>query len=187
MIDTIGSGIKRMFLIQRNKFFPLPDYDLSNNKVQVAIIGKVLDVNYAQKLAEMPDLSLQEIIYLDKIAKHKGLSEKEARVLKQKSLIEGRKPNYHISSSVAEVTGETVDYMKQRGIDDKYCQKMILDYLRKFSKGTRSDFENLLLDKLPDVLDLQQKKNKIKNNLQALRKEGAIETQDKIWKLSKSG
>jgi len=29
MIDTIGSGIKRMFEIQRNRFFPLPDYDLS--------------------------------------------------------------------------------------------------------------------------------------------------------------
>lgn len=63
---------------------------------------------------------------------------------------------------------------------------MILDYLKKFSKGTRSDFENLLLDKLPDVLDLQQKKNKIKNNLQTLRKDGAIKTQDKVWRLSKS-
>lgn len=63
---------------------------------------------------------------------------------------------------------------------------MILDYLKKFSKGTRSDFENLLLDKLPDVLGLQQKKNKIKNNLQTLRKDGAIKTQDKVWRLSKS-
>ena len=30
MIDTQGGGIKRMFQSQRRRFFPLPDYDLSN-------------------------------------------------------------------------------------------------------------------------------------------------------------
>ncbi len=29
MIDTIGSGIKRMFQKQRDRNFPMPDYDLS--------------------------------------------------------------------------------------------------------------------------------------------------------------
>lgn len=29
MIDTIGSGIKRMFTKQRQRYFPMPDYDLS--------------------------------------------------------------------------------------------------------------------------------------------------------------
>jgi ATP-dependent DNA helicase RecG len=29
MIDTIGSGIIRMFTVQRQRFFPMPDYDLS--------------------------------------------------------------------------------------------------------------------------------------------------------------
>lgn len=185
MIDTIGSGIKRMFNIQRKKFFPLPDYDLSNQKVKVTITGKVIDLNYARKLAELAELSLSEIICLDKVAKHKPLLDEEVRILKQKRLIEGRKPNFHISSSVAAFTGEQTDYMKQRGIDDGYCQKMIIDYLQKFGEGTRKDFETLLLDKLPDVLDAEQKKNKIKNNLQLLRKNGEIEVNDKVWTLSK--
>lgn len=30
MIDTIGSGIKKMFIIQKNKFFPLSEYHLEN-------------------------------------------------------------------------------------------------------------------------------------------------------------
>lgn len=51
----------------------------------------------------------------------------------------------------------------------------ILEYLGKFKSGTRTDFEKILLDKLPDVLDENQKKNKVKNNLQALRKSGKIE------------
>ncbi len=184
MIDTIGSGIKRMFIIQKNKFFPLPEYDLSNNKVQLTIIGKVLDINYAQKLAEMPSLSLQEIMYLDKVTKHKTLADEEIKLLKQKGLVEGRKPNFHISSNVAAVTGEQTEYMRQRGIDDKYCQKMIVEYLEKFKVGQKANFEKFLLDKLPDVLDIEQKRNKIKNNLQFLRKQGVIYPDGKVWKMS---
>ena len=44
MIDTIGSGIKRMFLTQKNRFFPMPDFDLSTpERVVVRIHGKILD------------------------------------------------------------------------------------------------------------------------------------------------
>lgn len=185
MIDTIGSGIKKMFLIQRKKYFPLPDFDTSNNKVQVQIIGKVIDVNYARKIAQMPVLTLNEIILLDKVAKHKLLNDMEIATLKSKKLIEGRKPNFHIASTVANVTGERADYIKQRGIDDSYCQKIITDYLAKFSVGKREDFESILLDKLPDVLDITQKKNKIKNNLQSLKRQGIIEPLGKAWIMSK--
>lgn len=185
MIDTTGSGIKRMFNIQRSKYFPLPDYDLSKSKVQVTIIGKILDVNYAKKLAQMPALSLDEIILLDKVAKSKSITDAEAKTLKSKALIEGRKPNYHISANVALATGEKADYIKQRGIDDGYCQKMIVEYLNKFGIGSKKDFEGLLLDKLPDVLDINQKKNKIKNNLQVLRKQGVILPKGKEWIMSK--
>jgi ATP-dependent DNA helicase RecG len=185
LIDTIGSGIKRMFNIQRNKFFPLPDYDLGKLSVKVTIIGKILDTKYAVKLAQMPNLSLHEIILLDKVSKSKSMTEFEIKELKDKQLIEGRKPNFHISAEVAIATGEKSDYLKQRGIDDGYCQKMILNYLEKFGEGKREDFESLLLDKLPDVLDIIQKRNKIKNNLQTLRKQGKIDIKGKIWKMSK--
>lgn len=185
LIDTIGSGIKRMYNIQRNKFFPLPDYDLGKLSVKVTIIGKILDTKYAVKLAQMPNLSLHEIILLDKVSKSKSMTEFEIKELRDKQLIEGRKPNFHISAEVAIATGEKSDYLKQRGIDDGYCQKMILNYLEKFGEGKREDFESLLLDKLPDVLDIIQKRNKIKNNLQTLRKQGKIDIKGKIWKMSK--
>ncbi|MDH8701236.1 ATP-dependent DNA helicase RecG [Dysgonomonadaceae bacterium PH5-43] len=185
MIDTIGSGIKKMYNIQRYKFFPLPEYDLSENKVKVSITGKVVNLDYARKIAQIPNLSLGDIILLDKVAKQKPLSTQEAKILRTKHLIEGRKPNFHISSDVASITGEKSEYMKQRGIDDSYCQKMILDYLNTFKKGFRKDFENLLLDKLPDILDESQKKNKIKNNLQSLRRAGEIVVLKQEWSLSK--
>jgi len=186
MIDTTGSGIKRIFTIQKNKFFPLPDYDISNNHVKVTIIGKVLDINYARKLISMPSLSLNEIMLMDKVAKHQPINNNDATLLKSKGLIEGRKPSYHISASVAKVTDEKGTYIKQRGIDDDYCQKIILDYLTKFNSGKKEDFEKILLDKLPDVLNLEQKKNKVKNNLQTLRKNGVIRIVGKIWEMSKN-
>ncbi len=185
MIDTIGSGIKRMFTIQKNKFFPLPEYILTNEQVKVVITGKVLDMNYARKLAQMPKLRLEEIMLLDKVQKNKLLNDDEVKKLKKSKLIEGRKPNFHISSQVAGKTGQKADYMKLKGIDDEYCKKIIVDYLRKFSEGKRVDFERILLDKLSDVLDEQQKKNRVKNNLQTLRKKGVIYNEGKIWKMSK--
>ncbi|MDY0383816.1 RNA-binding domain-containing protein [Trichlorobacter sp.] len=185
MIDTIGSGIKRMFMLQRKKYFPLPEYDLKPNEVKVTIFGKVLDMSYARKVATLPDLRLEEIILLDKVAKQHPLAAAEIKLLKSKGLIEGRKPNFHISATVAKVTGDRSAYIRQRGIDDDYCRKVIIDYLNEFDEGKKVDFERVLLDKLPDVLDEEQKKNKIKNILQQLKNNGIIHPDGKVWKMSK--
>lgn len=186
LIDTIGSGIKKMFIIQKNKFFPLPDYELSNKSVKVTIEGKVLDVKYASKLASMPELSLEEIILLDKVQKGHSLNAEEAKILKAKNLIEGKRPNLHISSNVAKATNQEDEYIKMQGINDEHYQALIIKYLTKFGKAKKTDFEKLLLDKLPDVLDEKQKKNKVKNILQKLRTNGTIETVGYDWILSKS-
>lgn len=51
MIDTQGGGIKRMFQAQRRRFFPLPDYDLSQpERVMVTLRGRILDVRYTRLL-----------------------------------------------------------------------------------------------------------------------------------------
>jgi ATP-dependent DNA helicase RecG len=60
MVDTAGGRIRKIFNFQRQRFFPMPDYDLSGNKVKVAITGKVLDIQYANILVRQPDLSLDE-------------------------------------------------------------------------------------------------------------------------------
>ena len=185
MIDTIGSGIKKMFIIQKNKYFPLPEYNISDESVKVIIEGKVLDINYASKVASMPALSLEEIILLDKVQKGHQLTVNEAKHLKRKNLVEGKRPNLHISSNVALYTDQQDEYIKMQGIDDSHYQAMIIKYLNKFGNGKRADFERLLLDKLPDILDEEQKKNKVKNNLQVLRKANKIKSDKGIWHLSK--
>lgn len=185
MIDTIGSGIKKLFNIQRDKFFPLPEYDLSDHKVKVTITGKVLDSNYARKLAEDKTLSLFEIMLLDKVQKNKKLTNEEYKLLKSKNLIEGKRNNYFISSTVAEITNQKPDYMKLRGINDDYCKKIIIDYIKKFKTAKKADLEEILLEKLGDSMTDIQKKNKIKNILQSLRRDGVIEPHGKEWILCK--
>ncbi len=185
MIDTVGSGIKKMFISQKEKFFPLPEYDLSGNKVTVAIVGKVLDLNYARKLAQIPELTLETIMLLDKVQKKKPLSSDEAKTLRSLGLIEGIRPNLYVSSRVANKTNEKTDYMKLRGIDDEYCKKMIVDYLKRFKSGMRADFEMMLLDKLPSNLNDIQKRSKIRNILQSLKRQGLIKlTVGKTWILA---
>jgi ATP-dependent DNA helicase RecG len=51
MIDTQGGGIKRMFLKQRERFFPMPDYDLSQpERVMVTLRGRIVDERYTRLL-----------------------------------------------------------------------------------------------------------------------------------------
>lgn len=185
MIDTIGSGIRKMFLIQKNRFFPLPEYQLEGNRVQVTITGRVLDMGYARKLAELPNLTLDDIILLDRVQKRKPLTDVQARHLKQQGLIEGRKPNFHISAQVARHSDDMARYIRTRGLDDAHYKNLICDLIKRSGSARRADIDKLLLDKLPEVLDQQQKANKIKNLLQALKNQGVIEPQGKLWKISK--
>lgn len=190
MIDTIWSWIKKMFSLQKEKYFPLPEYNITNDRVSVTIIGKVLDINYARKLAKIPDLSLIEIMALDKVQKWKKLNKNEIKLLKKKNLIEWKSPNFIISSDIANKTGQKAEYMKLRGISDEYAKNMIIETINKFWRANRNDIEKILISKLPDILSEQQKKDKIKNLLQALKKSGKIivdeKSKDRAWILISS-
>lgn len=70
MIDTIGSGIKRIYNIQKEKYFPMPDYDLSEeNRVKVTLYGKILDENYSKILFEKTNLDITKVMLLDRVQK----------------------------------------------------------------------------------------------------------------------
>jgi hypothetical protein len=70
MIDTIGSGIKKMFVLQRQRSFPMPDYVLDDpQKVAVRLTGEVLDENYTQLLMSQAELDLMDVIALDRVQK----------------------------------------------------------------------------------------------------------------------
>ncbi len=185
LIDTIGSGIRKMFFIQKRRFFPLPEYEITDNRVQVTITGKVMDIAYAKKLAAYPDLTLEDIVLLDRVQKRKPITDEQAKHLKAQGLIEGRKPNYHISEQLAAHSGDRVLYIRNRAFDDQHYKKLIFEYLEVYKEAKRLDINVLILDKLPEVLNEQQKDNKVKNLLQAMRREGLIDLEGKTWRMSK--
>jgi ATP-dependent DNA helicase RecG len=189
MIDTIGSGIKRMFSEQRHRNFPMPDYNLSEQgRVEVRIIGQVIDEKYTRLLMARTDLDLLDVIALDKVQKGKPISEEEFRSLKKQNLIEGRRPNLIVSANVAAASETVVDYLKKRGIDKAYGQKMVVELLQKQGQARRSDIDKLLCGKLSEALDDEQKRNFIKNLLQEMRRNQEVDVEGKgpaaIWKLS---
>ncbi|MGF7029059.1 hypothetical protein [Sphingobacterium sp. HSC-15S19] len=108
--------------------------------------------------------------YIHKVAKQKRLSDIEIKLLRRKNLIEGRKPNFHISTVVAGVTGEKAIYIKQRGFKDEHYKKMILEYLEKYGQASKQEIGDLILDILPSVLDEKKKQNKIRNIVYAMSK-----------------
>ena len=174
MVDTAGGGIRKMFNFQRERFFPLPDFDLSDGKVKVMITGKVLDMDYATLLARSPDLALNEIIMLDKVQKKLKLTEGEEKHLRERKLIEGRKPNFYISLKVAQKTGQKAVYSKNSAFDKAYYLDLIEKAIKEHGNVERNDVDELLWKKLPEWMDERQKKTKINNLLSELRKKGRI-------------
>jgi len=177
MIETQGGGIKKMFNFQKQRFFPLPDFDFEDNKVKVTIIGKILDENFAKILIKNSELKLEEIILLDKVQKKKEITEIEFKHLKKRRYIEGRKSNIYLSHEVVEAVNNEdlkLEYLANRSFDDIHFKEMILEYLRKFGKTKRKNIDNLIIPKLSAVLNENQKKKKVTNFLSALKSEGKI-------------
>ncbi len=188
MIDTIGSGIKRMFIKQKERFFPLPDFELSDpTKVVVKIAGRIWDENYTKLLMSKTDLDLKTVVLLDRVQKSLPITEEEIKKLKKLGLIEGRKPNLYISASIAKVTGDKTSYIKLRGFKDEHYKKMILEYLDKYTTANKQDIDKLILDILPDILDENKKSNKVRNLVYAMSKRDKTiintgTTRNPIWK-----
>ena len=127
------------------------------------------------------------MLLLDRVQKKRPLSADEAKRLRTLKLIEGRSPNYYVSAKVAEWTGQKASYIRNKGLDDGYYRKLVTDYLRRYGQATRKDMDDLLLAKLPEVLDAAQKAHKIRNLLQAMRRDDLIHRtgpkMSAVWRL----
>lgn len=177
MIDTATMGIRKVFRIQKEKYFPLPDYDLSVlNQVSVTVYGKVLNSDYMHILYDYPDLDLETVFLLDRVQKGLSISNENIAHLRKLKLVEGRKSNLFLSASVSKSIEGEAQYIKNKGFDDQYYKDLIIEYLKKFNSAKKKDIRVLLWDKLPDILDDKQKERKIGNLLASLKKEKIIKT-----------
>lgn len=192
MIDTATSGIRRIYKILRDKYFPMPDYNLSRlNQVIVEVYGKVLDEKYTQILYTNNNLNLNDVYLIDRVQKGLHVDKQAIAHLRKLNVVEGRSNSLYLSAQASRAIDEKEQYIKNKGFDEDYYERLIVDYLKQWGKGKKGDFEKLLFGKLPDSLSDQQKKYKIRNMLSKLRIRGVIatDTENKVranWVLVKT-
>jgi len=175
MIDHKGYGIQDIYHRQRRRFFPLPDYDLGEpNAVTLTIHGRIVDQAYSRLLMQQTGLPLSDVLALDRVQKRLPMSDEAVRHLRRNKLIEGRKPNLHVSSKVAAATASRAEYIRTRAQDDEHYAKLVVDYLGKFGQADRSEIDQLIADKLSDALTSEQRRDKISNLLTKMRRQGRI-------------
>jgi len=188
MIDTMGYGIHDMHVRQARRYFPMPDYDLSDaGAVKLSIHGGVVDPAYSRLLIQKTDLPLADVLALDRVQKKLPIPDEAAAGLRRAGLIEGRKPNFHVSAQVAAATDQKADYIRTRAQDDEFYAKLLTDYLQRYGSATRAEINKLLLPKLSEVLSVEQKDNKVANLLTQLRRTGRIHNSGTrarpVWRL----
>ena len=182
MIDTVGSGIRRVYDIQKKKFFPMPDYDLSeDNRVKVILYGKIIDEKYSKILFEKTNLDIDKVMLLDRVQKSYPITKEQSDYLKKDNLVEGRYPNIYISSNIAKITNDKENYIYNTGLENEFYKNLIIKYISEYEHASRKEIINLLKDKLPSSLNEKTKISRIRYLLQLLKKE------DKIYNDNKSG
>ena len=175
LIDSAQWGILKVYNTQRDRYFPLPDYDFSTpNKVAVTVYGKVLDQNYTKLLFNRNDLDIDTVFLLDRVQKKLPLEKEQYQHLRRLGVIEGKAPNVYISLNIAEIVDGRAQYTKNKAMDDQYYRDLILNYLQHFGSGTKADIVKLLSSKFSDVLDEKQKADKARNLLMSMSRKGLI-------------
>ena len=187
MIDTKGLGIHTLFQKQRERYLPMPEYDLSDpSAVSLTIPGSVLDIDYSLMLIKHADLDLETAILLDRVQKHKSLSAEAVKMLRSKHLVEGRKNALIVAKSIAQATEQEAEYSKAKGFSKEFCCNLILKALDEHDGLPKNKINQLLFEYLPQHLSDEQKDWKVSRYLTTLRESGDIFLDaGKVWRKTK--
>lgn len=175
MIDSQGYGIHNLFVRQKERYLPMPDYDgTSESHVVMHLPGTVIDENYSLMLMSNQDITLTDAVLLDHLQKGKTINDNAIDMLRKRHLVEGRRPHVFIAKALAQSTDKKVEYSKHKGLETKSCEAMLLNALRDHGRLTKSEIVKLLWNVLPDQLSDTQKINRIEYILRKLKKNGDI-------------
>lgn len=185
MIDTVSRGIKKMFTEQMERRFPMPDYEIDNEKKEVAvrIYGNVINERYTNLLKDNKNLTLQDCISLDVIQKGHRIDDKIAQDLLKRGLIEGEAPNYTISLSVAKASKQLPGYTKVKGLERDKIKHMVLQYIQNAGSdgAKRKDILEYLQDTLPIRNTKEQNLRMLGNILSEMATAGDIINKNRLW------
>lgn len=185
MIDTVGRGIRKIFTEQRKRLFPMPDYEINNAEktVGVTIYGKVIDDRYTKALQQHQDLSLRECVWLDAIQKNNPTTDDAIKALRDRGLIEGRKPHLIISLQAAKMTKQLGRYTKAKGLTAEKLHALIIQLATDAGDTgfKRTDAYDALANVLPAGKNKDQKVRIIGQLLKDLADKDEIYCKGKFW------
>lgn len=177
MIDATNSGMKHVYRILRERYFPMPDYNLnSTDQVSVTVYGKILNQQYTYMLFTHPELDQKTVYLLDQVQKGKSgnLSKEDIDCLKKHKLVEEHEGRLVIPLSVFWKSGVREETNNDEEFYDRYYFDIITSHLNLRGNRRIKDVDSLLKTILPDSLSDRQKKSRINDLVSKLRRERAI-------------
>ena len=187
VIESQGGGIRKMFETQRDRFFPLPDYDLDKHGlVEVTIHGRLFGEAYSRLLMERSDLTLERVMLLDKVQKGFPISPEEHMELEAEGLVRGAHPHITVADPNLDVTAPSARWedtvriavtetvTPTRRFNHQYYVDLVISVVVKKGPVGRKEIDEVLMRELPADLTDEQKRIKIQNLIQEARKSGRI-------------
>ena len=191
MIDTVGRGIKKIFTLQRERFFPMPDYDIDKDEktVGVTIYGKMIDERYSALLKSSTKLTLKECLWLDAVQKNRPITKAAIEHLREKRLIEGKGNNLTISLGVAKLTHQLSQYTKNKGLAYETLLKLILQLAHNAGEEgfKRNDAFETVENALPDTKDRKSKLFYMGRILTKMSSDGLLKVDGRTWYITEKG
>ena len=191
MIDTVGRGIKKIFTLQRERFFPMPDYDIDKEEktVGVTIYGKVIDERYTALLKSSNKLTLKECLWLDAVQKHRPITKAALEHLREKKLIEGKGKDTNISLVVARMTHQVPQYTRNKGLAYETLTKLILQLAQNAGEDgfKRNDAFETVENALPGTKSPKEKLRYLGRVLVKMADKGLLRTQNREWYITEKG
>jgi len=167
LIEKAGVGVKRMFYVQLANGKPPPIYRANEHTVRVILLNDTLDEAFTRfvrtREKEGKPLELDELLVLSVLRRQRELSLSEAarllqldlnptRVLLMQMVRQGlleksgiRKGMvFRLSGALYRQLGESVAYIRERGIDEIRYPEMILQFIEEHGSITNRQARELL-------------------------------------------
>lgn len=183
MMESAHSGILKMFKVQRDRLFPLPEYSISEHGVTVTLSGKLLESEMLELFSGYKKIPLYDLYLLNKLrlCGARVLTRDQIKHLREKRLISGRPP-YRLEGLKPEE-----DFCREHYFSE---DNRLMDVIKVFLKekgevgATKSEILAAVKETFSNRLSQAQRENKVKNLLQEMRKKNIISLGAKrAWKL----
>jgi ATP-dependent DNA helicase RecG len=129
----------------------MPTYDISDeNHTEVTIHGELVNENYSRQLKKHPELSLDDVIALDKVQKKIPISVTEIQHLRDLKLVAGTASELQVAGNYVKISYQ--DY-----------KQMILDLIAQNGSATRDDIVAMIMPTLSPDIPVEKRQKKISN------------------------